>query len=208
MKTLLTITGKSATGKTTLEADLAHEFGFSKAVSHTTRPPRVGEVEGQAYYFVSAEEFTTRWERGEFVETNTFNGNGYAVSVKELDTLAEKGTPVVLVVDPNGHEQIVEWIEQNPAQGWRHISLYLVIDIPTQCHRFLNRALPDLVTEDPKKLASTVNRMVAMFVDEKDWDERCIQQGDFYVIDYTPETRTNVLKAINQIVNEDYFATT
>ena len=52
--------GPSGVGKGTLIASALRKFGPSKlgfAVSHTTRAPRPGEVDGEHYHFVSNDQF-------------------------------------------------------------------------------------------------------------------------------------------------------
>jgi guanylate kinase len=69
--------GPSGTGKSTLLTPLlaAHPDSFGFSVSHTTRAPRAGEVDGQHYYFVTKEEFMKRVDNGEFLEWAQFGGN-------------------------------------------------------------------------------------------------------------------------------------
>lgn len=73
----LVICGPSGTGKSTLLKSLFAKypdaFGFS--VSHTTRSPRAGEVDGREYHFTTKEDFMTRVEREEFLEWAQFGGN-------------------------------------------------------------------------------------------------------------------------------------
>lgn len=73
--------GPSGTGKSTLLTPLLAKypdaFGFS--VSHTTRQPRAGEVNGEHYHFVTKDEFMERVERGEFLEWAQFGGNWSAL---------------------------------------------------------------------------------------------------------------------------------
>src|SRR5260370_9187049 len=70
---LFMVSGPSGGGKTTLiEAARARlePLGISLhfSVSHTTRKPRAGEVDGRDYYFVDSETFRAMIERGEFLE--------------------------------------------------------------------------------------------------------------------------------------------
>lgn len=71
--------GPSGSGKSTLIKKLMNEFvdvfGFS--VSHTTRKPRPGEVDGRDYHYVTREEMETGIQRGDFIESAEFSGNMY-----------------------------------------------------------------------------------------------------------------------------------
>ena len=76
---ILVLSGPSGSGKTTVVERLISQSAVKlvKAVSATTRPQRKGEVEGIAYYFLSPNEFASRRERGEFLETAEVFGAGY-----------------------------------------------------------------------------------------------------------------------------------
>ncbi|MFT5682995.1 MAG: guanylate kinase, partial [Myxococcota bacterium] len=75
---LFVVTGASGTGKTTLVKEAlatVPDLGFS--VSATTRAPRVGEVDGRDYHFVSQERYTELVEAGAFLEWAEVDGNCY-----------------------------------------------------------------------------------------------------------------------------------
>ncbi|XP_049654946.1 guanylate kinase isoform X4 [Accipiter gentilis] len=73
------LSGPSGAGKSTLLKKLLKDyeniFGFS--VSHTTRQPRPGEVNGKDYHFVTREEMQKEIDAGEFIEHAEFSGNMY-----------------------------------------------------------------------------------------------------------------------------------
>ncbi len=78
----IVISGPSGVGKGTLCQRLldAYPETFATTVSHTTRKPRPGEVEGSAYYFVSREKFESLIAESHFIEFAEFNGNLYGTS--------------------------------------------------------------------------------------------------------------------------------
>ena len=53
--------------------DLLTEYGskFKAPVSHTTREPRIGEVESKDFYFVEPAEMARMEKSGELIETTT-----------------------------------------------------------------------------------------------------------------------------------------
>ena len=75
----LIICGPSGSGKSTilrrLFDDFPDKFGFS--VSHTTRNPRPGEVNGLHYHFTTREEMEVAIQNGEFLESAVFANNMY-----------------------------------------------------------------------------------------------------------------------------------
>jgi len=96
---LIVLIGPSGSGKTTLERKFVKQFGFDRIVSHTTRKPRPGEIDGVDYYFVSEDEFN-QIEMLEFVE---YNGNLYGASVQEFQKKARRNC--VFVAEPHGAKQ-------------------------------------------------------------------------------------------------------
>lgn len=105
---LVTLTGPSGSGKTTVEKLLAslRPEEFTYAVSHTTRKPREGEKEGEAYYFVSQTDFHALETAGGFLESVEYNGTRYGISKKEISNKTGTGRHTILVVEPAGAGQI------------------------------------------------------------------------------------------------------
>lgn len=75
-------------------------------VSHTTRKPRVGEVEGKSYFFVTPSTFGNLISQGAFVEHATFSGNHYGTSKKTIADQMAKGLVVVLDIEMHGVKQM------------------------------------------------------------------------------------------------------
>ncbi|KAG5780280.1 hypothetical protein H9Q73_006079 [Fusarium xylarioides] len=102
------ISGPSGVGKGTLIQRLKdnHPTIFSSAVSHTTRQPRPGEVEGVAYFFSSPQEFHGMKMREEFVEHTYFSGNFYGTSKKAMAKLMKEGLAPILDIEMEGVEKI------------------------------------------------------------------------------------------------------
>ncbi|MCB0769287.1 MAG: guanylate kinase, partial [Flavobacteriales bacterium] len=63
------ISAPSGAGKTTIVRSLlAQGLRLAFSVSATSRPKRSYEVDGQDYFFISADEFRKRIDAGDFVE--------------------------------------------------------------------------------------------------------------------------------------------
>ena len=65
---LIALTGKSASGKTTLAKMLTENFRYDKVITYTTRPMRDNETNGVDYFFVTEEEFYDMVQNDRFVE--------------------------------------------------------------------------------------------------------------------------------------------
>ena len=79
------------------------------SVSATTRPPRVGEIDGEHYYFVSDAEFDGMIARGEFLEYATVhNAYRYGTPRGPIDAALAAGRQVMLEIDIQGARQVRE----------------------------------------------------------------------------------------------------
>ncbi|KAI8138161.1 guanylate kinase [Fennellomyces sp. T-0311] len=100
--------GPSGSGKSTLLKRLFAEypdtFGFS--VSHTTRKPRAGEVDGKDYHFVEKEVMQTDVAAGKFIESATFNGNMYGTSIKAVEDVVDQGKTCILDIEIQGVQAV------------------------------------------------------------------------------------------------------
>ena len=100
---LLVLSAPSGGGKTTVCDLLLRRLPWLKrAVTATTRKPRVGEKDGRDYWFLSAAEFTRRVAEGGFFEYAQVHGNYYGTPRKELEASLRKGQSLVLVIDVQG----------------------------------------------------------------------------------------------------------
>lgn len=104
----LVICGPSGSGKSTLLKKLLKDFGdyFALSVSHTTRKPRPGEVNGKDYHFISRDEMEQAIEAGEFIEYTEFSGNLYGTSKKSVRDVQEQGRICILDIEIEGVKNI------------------------------------------------------------------------------------------------------
>ena len=109
---VVVLSGPSGSGKTTIVERLIREAPIKlvKCVSATTRPPRRGEVHGDAYYFLSSEEFAARRTRDEFLETAEVFGAGYWYGTlkSEIDRARLEGGWAFLEIDVQGALRVME----------------------------------------------------------------------------------------------------
>ena len=104
---LFIITAASGTGKTSLVKQLlATTNELSVSVSHTTRPPRPGEIDGQHYHFIETDTFTTAINENKFLEYAEVFGNYYGTSEHSVRAQLSAGIDVILEIDWQGAQQI------------------------------------------------------------------------------------------------------
>ena len=100
---LIIISAPSGSGKTSLaRRTLERVPQLSFSVSHTTRNPRPGEVEGEHYFFVNETAFESMIEEGDFLEWAHVYGNYYGTGRPFVEQQLEQGQDVLLDIDVQG----------------------------------------------------------------------------------------------------------
>ncbi|KAK9731910.1 Guanylate kinase [Popillia japonica] len=104
----LVLCGPSGSGKSTLLRKLMEDFpnSFGFCVSHTTRNPRPGEVNGTHYHFTSRESMLEAIKNNEFIENAEFSGNMYGTSKLAVEHVLSDGKVCVLDIDVQGVKQV------------------------------------------------------------------------------------------------------
>jgi guanylate kinase len=104
---LFVISAPSGAGKTTiLKPILAHLPAIGFSVSHTTRSPRPGEIDGQDYFFVDADQFISLRQDGDFLEWAEVHGNFYGTSQQAVMAQLARGQDSILDIDVQGARQL------------------------------------------------------------------------------------------------------
>lgn len=105
--TLFIISAPSGGGKTTLVNALLSELsGLVVSVSHTTRAPRKGEIEGKNYFFVDEQRFQQLQQQQEFLEHAKVFNYWYATSKKWVMEQLKSGIDVILEIDWQGAQRV------------------------------------------------------------------------------------------------------
>ena len=106
--TLYIISAPSGAGKSSLLRSVLENSGGDAvlSVSHTTRTPRPGEIDGKDYHFVDSEVFQAMVGRGEFLEDAQVFDNFYGTSQKAAEDQLAAGLDVILEIDWQGARQV------------------------------------------------------------------------------------------------------
>ena len=106
---LFVISSVSGGGKTTVIRRLMKVLGDLRlSVSHTTRQPRPGEVEGSDYYFISRDRFKKMIQDELFLEWAHVYGQYYGTSRATVDSITGNGFDALLDIDVQGAIQVKE----------------------------------------------------------------------------------------------------
>lgn len=106
--TLYIVSAPSGAGKSSLINALLADIGDKAkvSVSHTTRAPRPGEVDGTHYYFTNQEEFKKLISEDTFLEYAQVFDNFYGTSKTMIEKELAAGIDVFLDIDWQGAQQI------------------------------------------------------------------------------------------------------
>ena len=103
---MVVLSSPSGAGKTTLVKLLSKKKNFNISISHTTRKPRVNEIENQDYYFINNEKFQKLVKNEEFLEYAKVFNHLYGTTRTPVIEKLEKGENVVFDIDWQGADQI------------------------------------------------------------------------------------------------------
>jgi guanylate kinase len=139
---LFVISSTSGGGKTTLVKRLLESLpDLVLSVSHTTRAPREGEIDGSDYHFVDRGDFEQIMESNGFLEWAEVYGEYYGTSLAAVKGVAEQGRDAVLDIDVQGGRQVRERVS----------GAVLIFIIPPEEDELIRR-LRNRGTETPNQL--------------------------------------------------------
>jgi guanylate kinase len=105
MSKLIIIAAPSGAGKTTIVRHLIQKFDGQLvfSISATSRQPRVNELNGRDYFFISKANFEQKIAENDFVEwEEVYAGLFYGTLKSEIDRNFDNGNSVIFDVDVKG----------------------------------------------------------------------------------------------------------
>lgn len=178
---LFILSAPSGAGKTTLiRSIMRHLEGFGAlafSVSHTTRKPRQGEVDGRDYHFVDLARFQSMIVEDQFLEWAEVHRNRYGTSNQEVFPRLEQGIDVLMDIDVQGAERVLA----------RHPEAYSIFVMPPS-YRALRARLVKRGLDDPQEIA----RRLAVSI----WEIRRYGQYRYVIINDDASRAREALAAI------------
>ncbi len=108
------ISGPSGAGKTSICNALLEQLSAAEwSVSVTTRPPRGDERDGEAYRFISAEEFQRLIGEDRLLEHAEYLGNRYGTPAEPVRAAMEAGRIVIMEIDVQGGAQVAQRVPES-----------------------------------------------------------------------------------------------
>ena len=103
---MIVLSSPSGAGKTTLVKMLSKMDNYEISISHTTRQPRLNELNNKDYYFVNEDEFKRLINNQEFLEYAKVFSNFYGTTRTPVIDRLSKGKNVLFDIDWQGADQI------------------------------------------------------------------------------------------------------
>jgi len=166
MSLIITLTGMSTSGKSTLAKALSSVKHFQEAVSVTTRAMRPGETNGVDYHFVSDTQFNDYVSQGALLEHVRSHHAGYGVPAFEVENILAEGKSPVLVLEPMGVQAIHRVALE---RDYRFLSVYVHTDVITIMQRFLDRIHGQIELGRDVNYGQEAKRLHTMLGIEKHW---------------------------------------
>ena len=105
--TLYIVAAPSGAGKSSIvNAVLARDPQLRLSISFTSRAARPGERHAQHYHFVSADEFQTMIDAGDFFEHARVHGDWKGTARQSVEPQLKAGRDVLLEIDWQGARQV------------------------------------------------------------------------------------------------------
>jgi len=160
---LIIISGPAGSGKSTVLKELFNFAEYKFSVSATTRKPRIGEIDGIDYKFISKEEFEQKISDGEMLEYVEYSDNYYGTLLKPVEKLLKEKYNVILEIEVEGALNVKEKFPE---------SIMIFLTPPTYCE--LEKRLRSRGTESEE----VINRRLERGKKEI----KCIDKYDYIVI--------------------------
>ena len=197
---LFIITAASGAGKTSLvKALVADNPNIKVSISFTTRQPRVGEKDGEDYFFLDEINFKKMIENDEFLETAKCHGALYGTSKLTVKEALEKGEDIILEIDYQGAFSVKKLFPES-------ISIFIIPPSIDALEDRLNNRGQDSKEDIKLRVAAARNEMSHLeefdYVTINDDFEKALFELKA-IIQSKPEAFK--LKTKNQILNYKYL---
>ena len=175
---MLILSSPSGAGKTTLVRLLSKNRDFHISISHTTRKPRINEIQDEDYHFVDNDKFKNLIKKDEFLEYAKVFNHFYGTTKTPVINNLKNGKNVIFDIDWQGAEQI-----KNKKLEYKLITFFV---LPPSKKVLFDR----LSNRDMKDKLIAEERMKAFSKDIQHW-----KNYDYVVIN------DNLQDCFNQICN-------
>ncbi|MFD0711955.1 guanylate kinase [Paenibacillus sp. GCM10027626] len=139
---IFVFTGPDGSGRKTVADSVGTTFGIPKVVSYATRKPRSGEIDGQDYHFISAEQYAEMEGRDEFIESVALHNCRYGLRRDDIEHSFQQDGCIYLIVNPEGAEILKQ------LYGHHVIRIFIYADRATVAEREERQGLSQELIQD------------------------------------------------------------
>lgn len=164
-KTIITIAGRTAAGKSIIAKKLAERLGLTVLKSYTTRAPRPDEIANPAdadHIFVSEAEYD---KLTDIIAETCINGNRYCTTKEVLKNSD------CYVIDPDG----LSYLKKNLEPGFRLAQFYVYADEDIRKKRFMERGKSE---SEFRVRSDAENEQFSTYEDEHGYDIIIFNNGN------------------------------
>lgn len=154
---LIVVSGPAGSGKTTLCMRLTESYPqfIHRVITCTTRPPRVGEIDGEDYYFLTRQEFEAQFAAGKFLEKAVVHNNLYGCRKADIAKHLSAGYDALLNVDVQGAASIRNQAENDKTLAESLVTVFVRVTDPVELRRRLTGRGTDPVDEINRRVAAS-----------------------------------------------------
>lgn len=176
---LIVVSGPSGVGKTAVVAQVLQsaKLPVKRAITATTRLPRVGETDGVDYYFWKRERFDSE----QMLESAEYNGNRYGTPITEVDG----DRIVLLVIEVQGAAMV------RAKYVGEHLSVFLL----PPSWEILEARLRNRGTEDDAKVSGRLRTA------RIEWERR-----NEFDVRLTNDRLGDTVRALEALIREQFTA--
>ena len=174
---LIVVSAPSGCGKGTILSEVLKDDRFYYSVSATTRSPRLGEMNGVTYHFITKQDFEERIKNNAMLEYAEYCGNYYGTPKKEIDEMREQGKNVILEIEVQGAMKVREICPD---------AVFIFVLPPSVAE--LERRL--------KKRATETDDVIAQRVSQARSEIELARKYDYVVVNAALEDAINDFKAV------------
>jgi guanylate kinase len=164
---IVTLTGASGAGKTTIAGGLRERFDNTKPiVSYTTRSPRPSDLPGE-YAYISEAEFEKMRSANEFLWSVFVHGTHYGTALRSLEeAVREPETVFLMILTPD----VIRTIRLYAGKMESGVVSFYVVSPPAQVLRARLQKRGDEPASIEKRIADCAR-----------WDKEALNSGIPYV---------------------------
>lgn len=176
---MVVLSSPSGAGKTTITKKIQQKFSsFKISVSHTTRKPRLNEIDGIDYFFIDRPLFEKKIKENFFYEHAKIFDNYYGTSKNAVNKMI-KNNDIIFDIDWQGNQQLSKFNELN----------LIKIFITTSTKKTLKERL---ISRNQDGKLEVEKRLKAYDIDIKHW-----RDYDYIIIN---ENLENCFRQVEKII--------